>query len=667
MRFIRGAIGASLIFCALLIQINADSFDEWIVDSANQESDDEYTLLGIQPEERWLVLPVSFENHPISYEEVNDLLTGSQSAEVYIDAISAGKSNLEIDIQSVWTTSQNVKFWGEDINGERDYGSSGYGVEGLISELALDVLVDKDLSPWDLNSDGVIDRILILHSAPPQESGGSTNSLWSHFSLMNEDVEIGDWEIEHYTIASTGSGVGTVVHEMLHQMGALDLYDVHSDLPTSNWNGIGDWGLMASGNWNDGGDTPAMPSASTMDVIGLSRYIDVDYRINSSYTITGISNGGLSLRVNIAPNEWIWFTFRDDVGFDSFLPGHGVLVEHQNRNYGDENDNLVNTDPNKAWVRIIEADGDAALERGRDSGSSGDVFSEGMSIGSQGMIIRDSHGRLVPWISTITEITEGNISGDSVSISFTPTEYLTDTIVLPSVGPLEVLNGETISALVITEKDCNLEINIYSSQESADNSPRIIKLESGQHSVELLSESDLENNAGYLRGTVGCQGDGHWDIDLDWYKIGHRLDANELKAVIPWDEPSSLSLFPKCIGDSSRTYNIAIDGALSRISNVVTQGELPACPEIVIEIEPNDLLSPGMIARGELVIVDTYGIEQRIPVELTAESSFTGDGPVSWLTEPSNGVSLIIILLSLSFIFGDTKVQQTKSESEEEF
>ena len=84
-------------------------------------------------------------------------------------------------------------------------------------------------------------------------------------------MEIG--EFKHFTISSVHSGVGTVVHEMLHQMGALDLYDVHSDLPTSNWNGIGDWGIMASGNWNGNGAIPACPPP--LDLIGVKRGIQV--------------------------------------------------------------------------------------------------------------------------------------------------------------------------------------------------------------------------------------------------------------------------------------------------------------------------------------------------------------------------------------------------------
>ena len=35
------------------------------------------------------------------------------------------------------------------------------------------------------NDDGVIDRLLLIHSAPPQESTGNSNSFWSHFSLMD--------------------------------------------------------------------------------------------------------------------------------------------------------------------------------------------------------------------------------------------------------------------------------------------------------------------------------------------------------------------------------------------------------------------------------------------------------------------------------------------------
>ena len=100
----------------------------------------------------------------------------------------------------------------------------------------------------------MIDRLLILHSGQPQEEGGASSTIWSHFSPFNDPVIIGDYRFEHYTMASVHGGLGVTVHEMLHQMGAVDLYDVHSESPTKTWYGLGDWDIMASGNWIGDGE-----------------------------------------------------------------------------------------------------------------------------------------------------------------------------------------------------------------------------------------------------------------------------------------------------------------------------------------------------------------------------------------------------------------------------
>ena len=48
----------------------------------------------------------------------------------------------------------------------------------------------------------------------------------------------------------------------------------------------------------------------------------------------------------------------------------------------------------------------------------------------------------------------------------------------------------------------------------------------------------MAQGSGYLRGTIGCQGEENWQIDLDWYSIGHRITSEHLTAIIPWDENS---------------------------------------------------------------------------------------------------------------------------------
>ena len=666
MRALRAVLAALLLLGALSVYFNSDKVDDWASNQAIGGDDEGLSLLGIQTEEKWLVLQVEFPNSPFSSAMASNLLIGDGSAEEYIDQMTAGESTLSVTLfDEVWQAPHGVKKWGEDVADERDHGADGNGAETLMREIAEDQLQNEDLSNWDLNGDGVIDRILILHSAQPQEKNGGANSLWSHFTSMQEPLEIGDWTFEHFTIASVHSGLGTVVHEMLHQMGALDLYDVHSDLPTSNWNGIGDWGIMASGNWNGNGAMPAMPSSSTMDLIGVERGILITQNIDSTHNITGITNGGSYLEVPIAPNEWVRFTLRVDSGFDSALPGHGVLVEIQDRNNGDESNNLVNTDPDTAWLKIIEADGDAALERGRDSGDPADAFAEGSQLGANGMEIRDSRGRLVQWAATIV-----SMNSESATISFDFPESPTSVEVLPPRGPLEILGLESVYATVVAENPCQLNVDVYTSSNSDGVAPRVISIEEGVSTIELVSPSQMGQSSGYLRGSVGCEGEETWQIDLDWYSIGHRITSEHLTAIIPWDENSQVTLSTSCSGEGSRSYSIAVEGALSRIASVPTQGELQSCPNIVLDIAPDGLLTPGMSAEGELVFVESFGLEQRVPVTLTAQSSFNGDSPLSWLVQPSNAIMLILILLAISLVTGSTpkpKTENSPVKDEDEF
>ena len=83
----------------------------------------------------------------------------------------------------------------------------------------------------------------------------------------------------------------------------------------------------------------------------------------------------------------------------------------------------------------------------------------------------------------------------------------------------------------------------------------------------------------------------------------------------------------------------------------------------MLDIEPDGLLEPGMIARGNLVLSDSHGSEVRIPLLLEAESPFTGDGLVAWLAEPSNGLLVICVLLAISIVSGGRSQLQPPSKS----
>jgi len=130
------------------------------------------------------------------------------------------------------------------------------------------------------DSNGFVDLAVFIH--PPQggECGGDTNNhLWAHrffltggpyltHSRNSQGVTI---KVSDYTLQSGVGGaqgcngaeimpIGTVAHETGHGFGLPDLYDT-----ADSSEGIGQWGLMGSGNYA----SPLSPAMDT-DPISMS-------------------------------------------------------------------------------------------------------------------------------------------------------------------------------------------------------------------------------------------------------------------------------------------------------------------------------------------------------------------------------------------------------------
>ena len=648
MRSFKVVIATLILFGGIWVNLNPDlvnttyNFDD---------SDENPDLVGLQENEHWLVIRVAFPSMPHSLSETESLLLGPDSAQEYISQLSGGVSNLEVTISDeVWISDFEESYWGADSQNERDVGNGGSGVDKLVEESALDLLSGMDLSQWDINGDGVIDRLLVLHSGNAQESGGPSNSIWSHFSNLMNPVSVGQWEIQHYTISSMESGLGTLIHEMLHQMGAYDLYDVHSDLPSSTWNGLGDWDIMASGNWNGNSMSPAMPGAATLITVGGLGMIEIETSSTQDIQLYPMSSKNNNTRVayiETAPEEAILVTDRADIGFDSELPGSGIIVEYLDKNNGNVDENTVNKDPNNPWVKILEADGDQALVRNRDSGSPGDAFQSGDSFGHEGFKIRDNRGRLVPW-----QIEVQSIESDVATLRFSTLENYTDRVLTPR-SPIQLIEGENAYASVFSENPCTLLVNI--STDLTVPQATEVEIPSGETIIPIIRASETSDDLGLITGKIGCKDKNLEDIRIEWQKIGHRIVTKETFHVIPWNQDSTIQIPINTNGYGERSYDIAIEGAVDRIASSSTQGVFTPGDEILLKIEPNGLLTPGMYARGEIVIQDEFSVEQRIEITLIAESPFTGDGLLGWISQPSNGILVISILLAFSILTGKSR------------
>ena len=155
------------------------------------------------------------------------------------------------------------------------------------------------------------------------------------------------------------------------------------------------------------------------------------------------------------------------------------------------------------------------------------------------------------------------------------------------------------------------------------------------------------------------------EIDLQWHQVGHRIISDDFFLLVDSDKDNTISIMPDFEGQESRFYNLEILGAASRIASLESSLAISPGDDIEILIEPEGLLVPGMIARGELVLVDNFGIELRIPITLEAKSTFNSNVLFSWFAEPGNGLLVISILLGFSIFTGGSNTNRDDhSESE---
>ena len=637
-----------LLIASSCVYIFSDSVNDTIASTVDNHNVKEGQLVGLMEEERWPVLKVSFPEKPFPNSLLGALFEGDYSAQQYISEMSGGDSELKPTIfQGAWESQFAESHWGTDSEIERDTGANSGGARALATEAITGLFHGQDISQWDLDGDFVVDRLLILHSGQPQEEGGPSTSIWSHFSAFYEPVVVGDYTFEHYTMASVHGGLGVIVHEMLHQMGAVDLYDVHSASPTRSWHGLGDWDVMASGNWLEDGSKPSLPSSSTLELIGAIDPIVPNLTMDNNFSIEPISQGGNPLKFEIAPEEYVWVSIRSDIGFDTGLPGHGILVEQQDLTFGDVESNLVNTDPTKPWVKIVEADGDDALLRARDYGSSGDVFHAGERFGHTGQQIWDNHGRLVPWTVTVT-----SVENSFATVEFDYVGDMDSIVILPR-NPIVVLSGEMTYAEVFSTTDCVVDIDI-----SLTGAAELPSYDGESTLIPIFNATDAAPPKGTISGTLGCNNRAKTTLSIDWIIINHRLSLEALEANVPWDVDSTIELFPDTEGTGPRYYSITIEGAAGRIAEPMTTGTFHPGEPIEIRIQPDGLLEPRMIANGELVFIDSNNIEQRIPFQLTAEGELPF-GPLNWLAIPSNAISTVLLLLAVSIATSNRKIKQT--------
>jgi immune inhibitor A len=268
------------------------------------------------------------------------------------------------------------------VNGQNGFGIYPQNVQRLVEDVvdAADSVVD--FSQYDNDSDGYVDALFVVHAGPGAEYTGSDNDIWSHkwstyIPKVKDGVTISDYSMEpEYWAAPGDMTIGVFAHELGHVFGLPDLYDYDY-----NSQGAGEWSLMAGGSWNGPlGSLPAHPDAWSRYQLGFAEP-----------TILTADTPGLSINaVETAPemyyawgcgapnSEYFLLENRQAVGYDSALPGTGLLIWHVDESRWHNDDECRNHQncncAGNYLVALEQADGLLELESMYGYGDAGDPY-----------------------------------------------------------------------------------------------------------------------------------------------------------------------------------------------------------------------------------------------------------------------------------------------------
>jgi immune inhibitor A len=254
-----------------------------------------------------------------------------------------------------------------------DYAHGGSGLGNALPNaqtMARDAVVASDptvnFGPYDNNGDGFVDAFIVIHAGPGGEVTGNPGDIWSHKWVLDGGAKSVDGtRIFGYLTVPEDCKIGVCAHELGHLLfGFPDLYDTDGSSE-----GIGNWCLMAAGSWGGGGDTPAHPSAWCKVNQG---WVGVDNRTtNGVVSIHDVKDAQTVYRLwkDGAPgNEYFLVENRQQSGFDTSLPGGGLLIWHI------DEAQAGNTDENHYKVALMQADGKRDMEVNHSRGDAGDCY-----------------------------------------------------------------------------------------------------------------------------------------------------------------------------------------------------------------------------------------------------------------------------------------------------
>ena len=297
------------------------------------------------------------------------------SAKDYFKDNSMGSFNPQFDVVGPFTLPNNIKYYGENDADDYDKRPAQMIVDACTQAKNNGV----DFSVYDTDNDGYVDNVFVYYAGYNEAEWGDENTIWPHrwavqpgdnytgttASITFNGKKIFDYACTSELSGSSGSnmaGIGTFTHEFGHVLGLPDFYATDG----AEHHTLNEWSIMDYGPYLNNGKTPPSYNAYERFMLGYitptvlnsfgAKTLKPLNTDNEAYIVTQSGTHNLS-GANPNPKEFFMLENRQNTGWDTFLPGKGMLVYRINYDATKWENNEPNNNPNAMGVDLMEADG----------------------------------------------------------------------------------------------------------------------------------------------------------------------------------------------------------------------------------------------------------------------------------------------------------------------